>query len=165
VVYNINANSVAAGIAGELKAARVLFLNIVKYFVEKDEHSLTNVDNMGNLPHHHACVAGKPNIVSYIWKIAHHGVSVRNKEKKLPLELLLCEAVCDRNSIEYVGSIMCLLQADPSVIANSLSKNENVFQGLNYTMWCLKVILSFLCLCVWKLVTIHISSGYTHEEL
>ena len=130
-----------------LYACRFGNLNIVKYFVDKHEHSLTNVDNMGNLPLHHACVAAKPNIVSYILKMAHHWVSVQNKEKKLPLELLLWEAVCDRNSIEYVEPITCLLQADPSVIANSLSKNENV------SLWDLEKALATWIKCQRHILT------------
>ena len=91
-----------------------------------------------------------------------HGVSAENDEKKVPLELLLYDADCDRESSEYVESIMRLIQADPSAIGVLLSKNENVSRGLNY-MWCLYFIL--LCSCAWMFVTNRNSDGHTLEEL
>eukprot|EP00956_Cyclotella_meneghiniana_P038133 scaffold149231_cov20-Cyclotella_meneghiniana.AAC.1 len=57
--------------------------------LKTNEHSLTNVDHKGNLPLH-----------------------VRNKEKKLPIELLLFDAICDRN-LQYVDAVDSFFRANP----------------------------------------------------
>ena len=121
-------------------------------------------DKDGNLPLHVACLLGKCNTVNYILEKTHaYGVTLQNKEKKMPLELLLYDAICDRESIDYVETLMRLTQAEPSVIVTLLSKNENIFYGINFLWWI--GIIFLLCLCAWMLVMIHFSDVYNHEEL
>jgi len=63
----------------------------------------------GNLPLHTACLLGKCNMVNYILEKTHaYGVTLQNKKNRLPLELLLYDVVCDRDSIDYVETIMRL---------------------------------------------------------
>eukprot|EP00956_Cyclotella_meneghiniana_P033581 scaffold97323_cov40-Cyclotella_meneghiniana.AAC.4 len=93
-------------------ACRLGDLNIVKYLVDKDKNSLANLDNKGNLPLHHACLAGNPDIVSYILNMTDHGVTVRNHDGKLPIQILLFDAVCDRD-LQYVDAVDSLFRANP----------------------------------------------------
>eukprot|EP00956_Cyclotella_meneghiniana_P026444 scaffold57153_cov43-Cyclotella_meneghiniana.AAC.5 len=93
-------------------AARLGDLNIVKYLVDEDKNSLTTLDSGENLPLHHACQAGKPDIVSYILNMTDHGVTVRNHDGKLPIQLLLFDAVCDRD-LQYVDTVDSLFRANP----------------------------------------------------
>eukprot|EP00956_Cyclotella_meneghiniana_P025776 scaffold54458_cov36-Cyclotella_meneghiniana.AAC.1 len=66
----------------------------------------------GNLPLHHACLAGKPDIVSYILKTTDHGVTVQNSNGKLPIQMLLFDATCDRD-LQYVDAVDSLFRANP----------------------------------------------------
>eukprot|EP00956_Cyclotella_meneghiniana_P044066 scaffold300355_cov79-Cyclotella_meneghiniana.AAC.2 len=93
-------------------ASRSGDLNIVKYFVEEAHTSLTTLDSGGNLPLHHACLAGKPDIINYILMKTDHGVSILNKDGKLPIQLLLFDALCDRD-LQYVDAVDSLLLANP----------------------------------------------------
>eukprot|EP00956_Cyclotella_meneghiniana_P033267 scaffold94837_cov60-Cyclotella_meneghiniana.AAC.1 len=88
-------------------ACRLGDLNIVKYLVDNDKNSLATLDSGGNLPLHHACHAGKPDIVSYILNMTDHGVTVRNNDGKLgklPIQILLFDAVCDRD-LQYIDAV------------------------------------------------------------
>ena len=89
-------------------------LDIVKYVVKEDKNSLTTLDNGGNLPLHHACLAGKPGIVNHILKTTDYGVSMRNNigKGKLPIQLFLFDAVCDRD-LQHMDAFDSLLRADP----------------------------------------------------
>eukprot|EP00956_Cyclotella_meneghiniana_P025460 scaffold53208_cov37-Cyclotella_meneghiniana.AAC.3 len=87
-------------------------VDIVKYLAEEDRNSLTTLDNGGNLPLHHACLAGKPDIISYILNMTDHGVAVRNNAGKLPIQILLFDAICDRN-LQYVDAVDSLFRANP----------------------------------------------------
>eukprot|EP00956_Cyclotella_meneghiniana_P025625 scaffold53751_cov37-Cyclotella_meneghiniana.AAC.2 len=93
-------------------ACRLGDLNVVKYLVDNDKNSLANLDSGGNLPLHHACLAGKPDIVSYILNMTDHGVTVRNHDGKLPIQILLFDAVCDRD-LQYVDAVDSLFRANP----------------------------------------------------
>ena len=93
-------------------ACRLGDLNIVKYLVDNDKNSLATFDSGGNLPLHHACLAGKPDTVSYILDTTDHGVAVRNHEGKLPIQILLFDAICDRD-LQYVDAVDSLFRANP----------------------------------------------------
>ena len=97
-------------------ACRFGDLNIVKYLLGLTEESLTvalnTVDSERNLPLHYACLAGKLDVVNYILNISPRGVFKPNKHKKLPIELLLFDAVCDRD-LQYVDTVDSLIRANP----------------------------------------------------
>ena len=91
-------------------------LNIVKYLVGLTEESptvaLDTVDSEKNLPLHYACLAGKLDVVNYILDMSPRGVFKPNKNEKLPIELLLFDAVCDRE-LQYVNTVDSLIRANP----------------------------------------------------
>ena len=62
-------------------------------------------DTRGNLPLHIACLGGNCNVINYILEKSDHGVSMKNADMKLPIELLLFDSECDRNSLDYVEAI------------------------------------------------------------
>ena len=88
---------------------------IVKYLIEVDADSTKKSDSRRNFLLHHACLAGNCDIVNFILEKSNHGSSVRNSEGKLPIHLLLYDADCNRDSIEYVSAIHSLLLAYPNV--------------------------------------------------
>ena len=92
------------------------FLDIVKYFVELDEDSLKKTDAKGNLALHHACLGGWYDIVIYVLGKSSHGVTMQNLDKKLPIELLLYEAKCDRNSSRFTAAVDLLLRSCPNTL-------------------------------------------------
>eukprot|EP00956_Cyclotella_meneghiniana_P022045 scaffold41027_cov53-Cyclotella_meneghiniana.AAC.2 len=93
-------------------ACRLGDLNIVKYLADNDKNSLATLDSGGNLPLHHACLAGKPDTVSYILDTTDQGVGVRNHDGKLPIQILLFDAICDRE-LQYVDAVDSLFRANP----------------------------------------------------
>eukprot|EP00956_Cyclotella_meneghiniana_P010834 scaffold15149_cov37-Cyclotella_meneghiniana.AAC.2 len=92
-------------------ACRFDHLDIGMYLVN-NYNSLTTLDNGGNLPLHHACLAGKPDTINFILKATDHGVAVQNHDGKLPIQILLFDAICDRN-LQYVGAVDSLFRANP----------------------------------------------------
>eukprot|EP00956_Cyclotella_meneghiniana_P025458 scaffold53208_cov37-Cyclotella_meneghiniana.AAC.1 len=102
-------------------------LDIVKYLADEDRNTLTTLDSGGNLPLHHACLAGEPDMVSYILNMTDHGVAVRNNDGKLPIQILLFDAICDRN-LQYVDAVDSLFRANPvdslAIISPGLFANE-----------------------------------------
>ena len=93
-------------------ACRFGDLDIVKYLVNKDKNSLATLDSGGNLPLHHACLAGKPDIINFILNTTNHGVAIRNNDGKLPIQILLFDAICDRE-LQYVDAVDSLFRANP----------------------------------------------------
>ena len=90
------------------------FNHIAKNLIKVDVECLSKSDSRGNFLLHHACRAGNCNIVDFILETSKYGASVRNSEGKLPIQLLMYDADCDRDSIEYVSAIHCLLLAYPN---------------------------------------------------
>ena len=89
--------------------------DIVKYLIKVDVDCLSRVDLRRNYLLHHACLAGNCDIINFILETSKHGASVRNSEGKLPIQLLMYDADCDRDSIECVSAIHCLLLTNPDV--------------------------------------------------
>jgi hypothetical protein len=69
----------------------------------------------GELPLHIACREGKCGVINCILGRFNHGVSSRNKDDKLPIELLLCADV-DRDCLIYIEAVYRLLRTDPDVL-------------------------------------------------
>lgn len=86
-------------------------MDVVKFLLEYTEDFLKEVTLSGELPLHIACRAGKCSVINCILE----KVSLRNKDDKLPLELLLCADV-DRDSFDYVEAINRLLRSHSGVL-------------------------------------------------
>ena len=89
--------------------------DIVKFLIETDGDSIERYDTEGNCALHHSCIAGDCGIIDYILRQSKHGASIRNSYGKSPIQLLMYDANCNRDSLEYVGAIHCLLLAYPDV--------------------------------------------------
>ena len=97
-------------------ACRLGNLDIVKYLMgllqDSPTLALDTVDSEGNLPLHHACLGGKLDVINYILDISPRGVFVSNKLGKIPIGLLLFDAICDRG-LQYVDTVDSLFRANP----------------------------------------------------
>jgi ankyrin repeat protein len=91
-------------------------LDVAKFLVDFDKDSLKAVTLNGDLPLHIACREGKCSVINWIMGRSDYGVSLRNKDGKLPIELLLCGADVDRHSLEYVEAMNHLLRSNPGVL-------------------------------------------------
>eukprot|EP00956_Cyclotella_meneghiniana_P025304 scaffold52590_cov23-Cyclotella_meneghiniana.AAC.2 len=107
-------------------ACRVGNLDAVKFLMGIDEDSLMTRNGRGNLPLHLACLCCQCEIIPCILEQSAYGVTLQNSEKQTPIELLLYEAECDRNSWVYVEAIRCLFQVNPVDILKSLVKSKSV---------------------------------------
>ena len=96
-------------------ASKVGQLDIAKYLIETNIDSLEVYDLEGNCALHHACLTGNCDIINCIIEKSNHGASVRNSEGKLPIQMLLHDPDCNRNSLEYVSAIYGLLLAYPNM--------------------------------------------------
>ena len=93
--------------AGNLDAAKYLME------IELNQDSLQATDTRGNLPLHLACRGGNCEVVSCILEQSTYGVSLQNSNKHTPIELLLFESECDRDSMDYVEAVRYLFQVNP----------------------------------------------------
>jgi ankyrin len=92
-------------------------MDVIKYLVDAHQHTLLIPDSSGDLPLHIACRYGRFDVIELILdRAAGGGVSVENDNGKLPIEMLLYEATCDRNSLEYVQAVYALLRAHPESV-------------------------------------------------
>ena len=107
-------------------ACRIGQLDVVKFLLDFDEGSYKEVTLKGDLPLHIACLEGHCSDINHILEKADYGVSLRNQDGKLPIELLL-EAHIDRESLEYVEAFNRLLRAHPGVSEDLLSKMPHPF--------------------------------------
>ena len=90
-------------------------LSIVRQLIQANHKSLQISDLRGNCALHYACLAGNYNIISCILDKFTHGASTRNFDHKLPIQLLMYDAECNRDSLEYMGAVHGLLFAYPNV--------------------------------------------------
>ena len=88
-------------------------IDVVRHLIEANHLKIS--DKRGNCALHYACLAGKCDIINYLLEQSTHGVSSRNLDGKLPIQLLLYDAECDRDSLEYMGTVHRLLFAYPNV--------------------------------------------------
>ena len=101
-------------------------LDTVKYLVrcDSDRDLLKTLDNNDNLPLHHACLGGNFDAITFIIVQSTFGVTLQNSDEKIPIELLLYESECDRNGMEYVEAVRCLLRANPVDTLKCLTKKD-----------------------------------------
>ena len=55
-----------------------------------------------------------------------HGVSVKDAYNKLPIQVLLFEADCDRDSLDFVEAVGRLLYANPMNPADLVNDNDDL---------------------------------------
>ena len=92
-------------------------LEIVECLNDANEGSLWLHDSKKNFPLHVACFAGKHDIINYILgKSDYQKVSEPNIDGKLPIQLLLYRAKCERDSLGYMNAVYSLLRAYPALI-------------------------------------------------
>jgi ankyrin repeat protein len=91
-------------------------VDVVKILVDLYKESMKRVTLSGDLPLHIACREGKCSVINWIMDRSDYGVSLRNKDGKLPIELLLCGADVDRDSLAYIEAVNHLLRANPDVL-------------------------------------------------
>ena len=99
--------------------------SIVRYLVGLDPSTLDAVDREGNSALHLACRGAKYDTIAMLLeKYDAISVSKRNTDEKLPIDLLWeSNAVEDRGSVEYMGSVFQLLKAYPETVMNNAVKN------------------------------------------
>jgi len=101
-------------------------IDIVNYLIGIDPDSLSVPDQAGNLPLHHACLGGSCGVIPLIIEQSTFGVTLQNSHKQTPVEYLLFESECNRDSREYVEAVRCLFQVNPADILKCLtSKDED----------------------------------------
>lgn len=88
-------------------------IDVVRHLIEANHLKIS--DKRGNCALQYACLAGKCDIINYFLEQSTHGVSSRNSDGKLPIQLLLYDAECDRDNLEYMGTVHSLLFAYPNV--------------------------------------------------
>ena len=85
-------------------------IEIVKHLLDADKGSLKTYSAL-----HHACLAGNFNIIHLILEQPDHGVSLNNKDGQLPIQLLIFQTNCDRESLEFMTAIYALLHVYPAI--------------------------------------------------
>ena len=91
---------------------------VVGYIVSLADETLDTTDRQGNTALHYACLGAKYETISLLLeKYDAVSVSRRNARKKLPIDLLWeSNAVEDRESLEYTGSVFQLMRANPQMV-------------------------------------------------
>ena len=93
-------------------------LKVVKYLVELAGDTLNRCDANEDSPLHYACRGGKCGVLKYLLEANVPSVSERNNDNKLAIHLLFeCGGnILDRESMEYVETVLQLLLANPEVV-------------------------------------------------
>ena len=100
--------------------------DVIDFLVGFDPSTLGAVDGEGNTALHLACRSAKYETITLLLeKYGAVSVSERDTHRKLPIDLLWeSNAVEDRESIEYTGSVFQLLKAYPETVMNSAVKDD-----------------------------------------
>jgi ankyrin repeat protein len=96
----------------------------IKLMTAANPASLMAIDGQGQTPFHIACQMGKCDIISYIMEKSRCVATAKNKDGFLPIQLLISNSNCDRNSIRYVEVFMQLFLIDPGMSIKALSKSN-----------------------------------------
>jgi hypothetical protein len=96
-------------------------INVIKLLFNADKDILLTPDASGELPLHIACRSGKCDLVQWILERTGAGLSVQNNEGMMPIQKLLHNANCNRNSLEWVQAVYALLlRAHPEALVDLL---------------------------------------------
>jgi len=88
----------------------------VKELMENTGENLLAVcDSEQDYPLHRACRAGHYDTVSYFIQISTVSVSSRNRDGKLPIELL-AESKSNKDSLAYVEALWQIIKAFPDIV-------------------------------------------------
>ena len=98
----------------------------IQFLVETNEDFLRVVKARGEFPLHVACSHGHCKVINYVLDKSDHGVSARNAYDKLPIQVLLFEADCDRDSLDFVEAVGRLLYANPMNPADLVNDNDDL---------------------------------------
>ena len=113
-------------------ACHVGNLDAAHFLIGVNHNSLQGPDTRGNLPLHLACAGGNCDVISCILEQSTYGVPLQNSDKQTPIELLLFESECDRNSMVFVNAVWYLFQVNPSDTLKCLVKNNMMNQLDNH---------------------------------
>ena len=96
-------------------------VSVVQYLVDLDTRTLRAEDINDNTALHCACRGAKHDTIALLLeKYDAASVSRRNTHGKLPIDLLWeSNAVEDRESVEYTGSVFQLVRAYPEMVSIS----------------------------------------------
>ena len=88
---------------------------VIQYLLSLDPTTLDSLDRGGNTALHYACQGAKYRTIALLLeKYQCASVSKANANKKLPINLLWeSSEVIDRDSMDYMDSVFCLLKAYP----------------------------------------------------
>ena len=102
--------------------------SVVQYLLSLSATILDAVDRQWNTVLHYACRGAKHDTIALLLeKYDAASVSKRNAHGKLPIDMLWeSNAVNDRESVEYMGSIFQLVRANPEMVVISNSINQPV---------------------------------------
>ena len=100
-------------------------VSVVQYLLGLDRRTLRAVD-INNTALHYACRGANHDIIDLLLEKYAASVSKRNADGKLPIDLLWeSNAINDRESVEYLGSVFQLLRAYPELLAISSDSKED----------------------------------------
>ena len=92
-------------------------VNVIQYLVELDTSTLDAVDRDGDTALHYACLGARYHVIELLLeKYGAVSVSTRNKDGKLPIDLLWESTAVEERSIEYAESVYRLLRANPEMM-------------------------------------------------
>ncbi len=92
-------------------------VNVIQYLVELDQSTLDAMDRDGNTALHLACRGARYDIFKLLLeKYGAVSVSTRNKDGKLPIDLLWESTAVEERSIEYTECVYRLIRANPEMM-------------------------------------------------
>ena len=103
-------------------ACQVGNIEIVKFLMKANEESQNMRDNDFAL--HHACIGGRCDIVNSVLSQTTRGAS-QNMDGKLPIEYLLYDAECDRESHDYIEAVYHLLCVYPDSMVELMESSSS----------------------------------------
>jgi hypothetical protein len=102
-------------------------VDIVRFLLDSNEDYLKEANSSGELPLHIACREERWSVINCILEKSDHGVSTRNTDGKLPIELLLlCHDEVYRYSVIYIEAVNRLLRAHPFVLEGLAANHGNL---------------------------------------
>jgi len=102
--------------------------SVIQYLLDLDKRTVRAVDIDNNTALHYACRGAKYETIALLLeKYDAASVSKRNAHGKLPIDLLWeCNAVINRESVEYTESVFQLVRAYPELVLCNLTIKQAV---------------------------------------